>query len=103
MNKQVAALLHFRLPEVSVVTQQQPQAQPQASNPEGEGGNASNASSGSGGGGGSSGGGKSGEVVVVHHSFEKEPSALPVHHVPICVSFGLFHEVNLCIYMYICT
>jgi exosome complex RNA-binding protein Rrp42 (RNase PH superfamily) len=67
----VAALLHFRLPEVSVTQQQQ--AIP--NDTEGEGG-------------------KGGDVVIVHHSFEKEPSALPIHHVPICVSFGLFHEVR---------
>ncbi len=71
----VAALLHFRLPEVTVLT-------------------------GSGGSGGGSGGNDeagagdnpAGASVIVHHSFEKEPSALPIHHVPICVSFGLFHE-----------
>lgn len=32
--------------------------------------------------------------MTVHHSFEKEPSALPVHHAPLCVSFGLFLEVG---------
>lgn len=33
------------------------------------------------------------ENVVVHHSFEKEPGPLPIHFVPICISFALFQEV----------
>ena len=61
----VAALLHFRLPEVTVLTGDTNSS----SNKPGEGAS-----------------------VIVHHSFEKEPSALPIHHVPICVTFGLFSE-----------
>ncbi len=67
----VAALLHFRLPEVTVLT--------------GDGTNSSNSNS-------KGDGGMAGASVIVHHSFEKEPSALPIHHVPICVTFGLFSE-----------
>jgi hypothetical protein len=73
----VAALLHFRLPEVSVISQPPPSSSSSTNDTNDHG---------------SKGGG--GEIVVVHHSFEKEPSALPIHHVPICVSFGLFHEVG---------
>lgn len=32
--------------------------------------------------------------VMVHHSFDKEPGPLPIHHTPICVTFGLFEEVS---------
>lgn len=70
-SQQVAALLHFRLPEVTISSA--------ASSSEGTKG------------------GEGEEVVVVHHSFEKEPSALPIHHAPICVSFGLFLEVRICL------
>ncbi|CAN0449578.1 unnamed protein product, partial [Discosporangium mesarthrocarpum] len=32
--------------------------------------------------------------VVVHHTDDKEPSPLALHHVPICVSFAIF-EVSM--------
>lgn len=76
----VAALMHFRLPEVTVLTGGSDERSNSSANDgkssvgrvrEGKGlGHAS---------------------VVVHHSFEKEPSALPIHHVPICVTFVLFN------------
>lgn len=33
-------------------------------------------------------------TVVLHHSFEKEPVPLPIHHVPICISFALFEQAR---------
>ncbi|EKU21492.1 exosome complex component RRP45 [Nannochloropsis gaditana CCMP526] len=76
----VAALMHFRLPEVTVLTG----GSDERSN--------SSANDGESSVGRVRGGGGLGHAsVVVHHSFEKEPSALPIHHVPICVTFVLFN------------
>jgi exosome complex component RRP45 len=36
-----------------------------------------------------------GERLVVHHSFDKEPSPLPMHHIPMSVTFAIFHEGTL--------
>jgi len=70
----IAALLHFRLPEVTVLTGDSINSiSSSSSSSKGETGMAS-------------------ASVIVHHSFEKEPSALPIHHVPICVTFGLFSD-----------
>ncbi|CAN0127716.1 unnamed protein product, partial [Hapterophycus canaliculatus] len=35
-----------------------------------------------------------GSNVVVHHTDEKEPHPLALHHVPICVTFAIFEVRN---------
>lgn len=35
-----------------------------------------------------------GSKVVIHHTDEKEPHPLALHHVPICVTFAIF-EVDM--------
>lgn len=35
-----------------------------------------------------------GSTVTVHHTDDKEPQPLALHHVPICVTFAIF-EVSL--------
>ncbi|CAN0147574.1 unnamed protein product, partial [Phaeothamnion confervicola] len=35
-----------------------------------------------------------GGVAIVHHTDEKEPAPLPLHHVPLCITFALFEDAR---------